>query len=493
MGDNTSRPPHSTPTTQALSALPAHETTLRYWFRCSGLSKTALAKAVTALAIQHGHRQIRPDASRVRRWIENGERPRNPVPMLLAQVLSEHVGRPLTAEDLGLGNPEPDDTRYRGPHEILDGIRAAASASLVHRPCNITVKADNPTPDPATERDTARLLFALENWAHAPSRPLPAPLRSCSSLGAPDVARLAAFTATFRELDNRYGGASMLSSATAHLADTARLLRDGTYHETTGRQLYAELADLAGVVGWASYDAGNYPAAISYLMLAVHAAREGHDRSLTAHLLQCLARIWGYLGKPAHARDCVALALYGARNTASPLLRAGLHALDARFAALLGDERGSLRAVQHAREIFAEGSNEDVPSYLAYLDYPELAATLGEVLLFLARKTDNQSHASTAICLLSEASQSRAESKVRSRVFDAIGLARAQLTVGELDAVYHNGLHALQIGTSLASTRVRERYHDLAREIQAHADIRLTNLRERLLIAATHPREAAAH
>lgn len=196
-------------------------------------------------------------------------------------------------------------------------------------------------------------------------------------------------------------------------------------------------------------------------------------------------------GHPRHARACVALALYGARDTASPVLRAGLRALDARFAALLNDEREILRAVHNSREIFADGSDQDTPSYATYLDYPELASTLGEVLLFPACKTGNQTHASTAISLLSEASQGRAEPRVRSRVFDAIGLARAQLTVGELDAACHNGLHALQIGTSLTSTRVRKRYHDLARETQAHTDTRLANLRERLLITATHPRGTA--
>lgn len=487
MDDDTSGPPRSTPTAQALSASSAHETTLSYWFRCSELSKTALAKAVTTLAIQQGYRQIRPDASRVRRWIEDGERPRNPVPLLLAQVLSERVGYPLTAEDLGLGDPTPDDTRYCGPHEVLDRIRTATSASLTQGPHSTAAKSNNPPPDLDIEPDIARLLSALENWAYTSSRPLPALPGSYSSLGARDVARLATFTATFRELDNRYGGASMLYPATAHLADTARLLREGTYYETVGRQLHAELADLAGVVGWASHDAGNHPAAVRYLTLAVHSAREGHDRSLTAHLLQCLARIWGYLGNHAYARDCVALALYGARNTANPVLRAGLHALDARFAALLGDERESLRAVHNAREIFADGSNQDTPSYVTYLDYSELASTLGEVMLFLARKTGNQAHASTAIGLLSEASQGRAEPRIRSRVFDAIGLARAQLTVGELDAAYHNGLHALQIGASLTSTRVRKRYHDLAHETKAHTDIHLANLREHLLIAARHP------
>ncbi|WP_240512727.1 hypothetical protein [Streptomyces griseoruber] len=48
-----------------------------------------------------GHKQIAPDTTRVRRWID-GERPRPPVPALLADVLSQAVGQPLTPGDLGL-------------------------------------------------------------------------------------------------------------------------------------------------------------------------------------------------------------------------------------------------------------------------------------------------------------------------------------------------------------------------------------------------------
>ncbi|MFD9701659.1 hypothetical protein [Lentzea sp. NPDC059081] len=445
-------------------------TALRTWFDRSGLSKIALAKAVTTLAVETGHHQIRPDGSRVRRWLD-GERPRDPVPGLLAQVLSCHVGRPLTPEDLGLGRGASDNTRYRGPLEIIDGIQNATRADLTRQPC-----------DKASEADATKVLPALESWAYAPSRQL-ARSSGAGELGTADVARMAAFTAMFRELENRFGGASMLNTATAHLATAARLLREGTYREHVGRQLHAELADLAGVVGWAAHDAGNYPAAIRYLTLGVQSARESGDRGLTAHLLQCLARIWGHVGDPARASDCLGLALYGARN-ASPVLRAGLHSLDARFAALMGAEREALRSVHHAREIFADGDDQDVPSYASYLDYAELASTLGEVLLHLVHNTGRLTHAPLAIEFLTEASQGRAEPRIRSRVFDHVGLARVQLAAGELDGACDSAEEALRIGAGLSSARVRRRYTELAGETAGHSDSRLPALRERLLGAA---------
>ncbi|MGW4595369.1 hypothetical protein ACWEOA_08545 [Streptomyces sp. NPDC004457] len=98
----------------------------------------------------------------------------------------------------------------------------------------------------------------------------------------------------------------------------------------------------------------------------MHAARESGDTNLTAHLLQCLARVWGYVGHTQPARGCIALALYGARNTVSPVLRAGLHALDARFAALLGRPRDALRAVHLAQETFTEDSPDPAPGWSGY-------------------------------------------------------------------------------------------------------------------------------
>ncbi|NED84402.1 hypothetical protein G3I76_30445, partial [Streptomyces sp. SID11233] len=48
------------------------------------------------------HPQLATDTSRVRRWIDVGEIPRDPVPRVMAALFTERLGRVVTIEDLGL-------------------------------------------------------------------------------------------------------------------------------------------------------------------------------------------------------------------------------------------------------------------------------------------------------------------------------------------------------------------------------------------------------
>jgi hypothetical protein len=460
------------------------ESALTYWFRISGYSKKGLAAAVTQKAHATGNPHVRPDGSRVRRWL-SGEQPRPPVPDLLAAVLSARLGRPLTAADLGLAQADSEDlTRYRGPAELLTDLAQATSASLAQTP-HPGQQAAPSTAQAIAEipYNPERLLPALDTWAYAPPHVLPGTATNAPGmrLGATDAARIADYTRVFRTLDNQHGGGSTLHSATGQLAWATRIIRDGRYTETAGRALFRELADLAGCVGWMSHDVAQWTAAIRHLTLAVHAARESGDHNLTAHLLQCLARIWGYLGRPDTAADCIALALYGTRNSAHPVLRAGLHSLAARFAALQGDSSEALRNVTLAQEIFAEQTPNELPAYVAYLDHAELSSTLGEVLLFLARTSGSPQHAGAAVELLNTASQQRDPDRTRSRAFDAIAAARALFVIEDVDAACQAAHRALSIGSAVDSARVRRRFLDLARETTAHEAVpAVRHLREQL-------------
>lgn len=463
-------PGRGNPTTpgQAGAQDPAHDlpagSALAYWIAASGFSQRGLAAAIIEHARKSGHAQVRPDGSRVRRWI-GGQRPRPPVPEILAAVLSDACGRQLTPADLGLADADPSDlTRYRGPETVLADLGELTLTSPGSQPASSIDTTTPPAPD--------RMVPALETWAYAHPHKLPGVAGNAASpdpghvrLGMTDAQRIAEYTATFRRLDNAHGGGSTLDSAAGQLAWANRMISRGTYTEPTGRALFRELADLAGVVGWACHDTARWPAAIRFLTLAVHAARESGDQNLTAHLLQCLARVWGYLGKPAIAADCIALAIYGARNSAHPVLRAGLHSLAARFAAMQGDAPEALRNVRLADELFTDDPRERTPAYIEYLDYPELASTCGEVMLFLARTTCDPHHAETAVQLLTAAARDRDANRTRSRAFDAIAAARSHLVVGNLDAAHDATLTAIDVGTTVISARVQRRFADLAREM----------------------------
>ncbi|WP_162931115.1 sigma factor-like helix-turn-helix DNA-binding protein [Streptomyces sporangiiformans] len=77
-------------------------TRLQDLFRLAGWSKGELARLVNRQAAAMGHSQPATDTSRVRRWIERGEIPRDPVPRVLAALFTERLGRVVTIEDLGM-------------------------------------------------------------------------------------------------------------------------------------------------------------------------------------------------------------------------------------------------------------------------------------------------------------------------------------------------------------------------------------------------------
>ena len=70
-------------------------------FGLTGWSKGELARLVNRQAAAMGHPQLATDTSRVRRWIDTGESPREPVPKVLAALFTERLGRVVTIEDLG--------------------------------------------------------------------------------------------------------------------------------------------------------------------------------------------------------------------------------------------------------------------------------------------------------------------------------------------------------------------------------------------------------
>jgi hypothetical protein len=69
----------------------------------AGWNNSETARRINSRALERGHRTVAVCRSRVSRWIRHGERPRSPVPDLLAELLTEHLGRPLTPQLLGIG------------------------------------------------------------------------------------------------------------------------------------------------------------------------------------------------------------------------------------------------------------------------------------------------------------------------------------------------------------------------------------------------------
>ncbi|RPE39075.1 hypothetical protein EDD90_2031 [Streptomyces sp. Ag109_O5-1] len=67
-----------------------------------GWNRSETARRINQRAEEQGHPGVAVDRSRVSRWVRRGECPRPPVPALLADLLTEHLGRVCTPQSLGI-------------------------------------------------------------------------------------------------------------------------------------------------------------------------------------------------------------------------------------------------------------------------------------------------------------------------------------------------------------------------------------------------------
>lgn len=330
----------------------------------------------------------------------------------------------------------------------------------------------------------------LQHWATAaPTADGTEALSARSGrIGAAQVEGIRAATATFRDLDNRHGGALSRKAVLGQLDDAVTMLNSCSYTAQTGQALFAAVADLGSVAGWMSFDAGRHASAQRLFVTALHAAAEGGDKALGAHILQCMARQMSHLERYEDALDLVALAQFGARRRMSPATVSMLAALEARFHAILGNLDDSERAADHAQEAFTRVTTAAEPAHMSFFDAAELSATLG-VAHQIAAKHSTGAHrarrAEKSTALISHALDHRPEHRVRSKAFDHLGLARTHVAAEELDGALLETQRALALFGVIESRRVADRLVELHDEAEPYAGSRSgRNLRELIASAA---------
>jgi hypothetical protein len=448
-----------------------------YWQQRAGFNNTRLAVAIRERAGKRGHRHVQPDARRVRAW-RQGERPRDPVPELILEVLSENVGAPLNLSDVGLGRSGAERVRWDEPWLLIQTVTeliAFAREDLMLGRRGGELK-------PRDFLGGQDLLSIVQSWAATGS--------DSSSIGTgagrrrigqQEIVQIRAVTDAFRSLDNAYGGGLTRQAVIGQLISMASLVEDATYTEGVGRKLISGIGDLATVAGWMCHDVSMHAAAQSYFLLALQAAKEAEDPNLGAHVLSCMARQAGHLGRPGDALELIHLARYGARHTATPTVGAVLSSLEARYYAMTGRLKDFDRAAGRAEAAFADRDPAQDPAWVAYFDTSEYYATLG-ICHQIAARAAAPGEAQRSIDMIRRALVCRDPSRVRSRAFDYLGLARAYLAAGELESAEAAGTTALELTGKVSSTRVRDRLHEFLRETSPHAGTSvIADLRSRIL------------
>ncbi|MFG2132874.1 hypothetical protein ACGFNV_34455 [Streptomyces sp. NPDC048751] len=476
-------------------------------FGLAGWSKGELARLVNKQAAAMGHPQLATDTSRVRRWIDTGEIPRDPVPRVLAALFTERLGRVVTIEDLGLvrhgragkrqgdGSDEhPDDvpwapertaavlTEFTGMDLMLNrrglvgaGAALAAGSALssamydwLHT--DPTLSADAPVIDHTPNAEPA----GFDRYEAAP-------------IGTEEVDELERSVEVFRAWDAARGGGLQRKAVVGQLNEVGGML---AYHHPAHlqRRLWGVAANLAVLAGWMSHDVGLEPTAQKYFVIAAHAAREGGDRPRAGEALSRAARQMVHLGRPDDALDLMKLAQSGSGEQVLPRTRAMFHTIEAWAQASMGKGQAMRRTLGQAEDLFvSDKSDVPPPSWMQLFNEADLYGMQALAYRTLAEfepgaAVHAQHYADKALAL-------RIDAQGRSKIFDFLSMASACFIADDPEQADRFARLALMSMGQNSSRRTWDRLRQMYRLTAEYAGYpRIKELREEIRLALPKPR-----
>ncbi|MFD8559554.1 hypothetical protein ACWDOR_03780 [Streptosporangium canum] len=419
----------------------------------AGFTHKGLSRRLNDLGVARGLPGLKYDHGSVLRWI-GGQRPRNPVPGLLAEIFAFRLGRTVSSEDLGLPvAATPLDLGQEFTHTWQEGI---ATVTALWRG------------DVERRRFLLDSTFAIGAGSAGALRWLTLPLEGrpvaggARRVGMADIAAIREVTRSFGELDNRFGGGRVRSAVVKYL-DTAvaPLLSEGSYGEGTGRALASAAAELTRLAGWMAYDLEQHGLAQRYLIQALRLARGAGDHGLGGEILAGMSHQALYIGQPAHALDLARAAQLSARRAGVYALLAESHVLEAHGHALM-DDRGACGNSLHAAELaFDQREAGEEPDWIAYFDEAYLSAKFAHCFRDLGDGPGTVRHATRSLDMDGR--------YVRGRMFNLSLLSAGLLGCGELEQACVAAGQALELAGGLQSARTQSYASDLRRRLDPFA------------------------
>ncbi|OPF76930.1 hypothetical protein VT50_0222325 [Streptomyces antioxidans] len=406
-------------------------------FGLAGWSKGELARLVNRKAAAMGHPQLATDTSRVRRWIDTGETPRDPVPKVLAALFTERLGRVVTIEDLGFGRggragkgqsgdgllwpPESTAavlTEFTGMDLMFNrrGL-VGAGAALAAGSAITGAMSDFLLSDPSLATDAPRTDNPLS------VEPVGFDRYEAAPVGSQEIDALESSVEVFRAWDAARGGGLQRKAVVGQLNEVGGMLAY-RHPEHLQRRLWGVAADLAVLAGWMSHDVGLEPTAQKYFVIAAHAAREGGDRPRAGEALSRAARQMVHLGRPDDALELMGLAKSGAGEAALPLTRSMFCTIEAWALASKGQGQAVRRALGEAEELFVSDRDDGpAPSWMQLFNEADLHGMQGLVYRTLAEHEPGA--AGIARTHAKKGLRMREGGRQRSQIFDHISIASA--------------------------------------------------------------------
>jgi hypothetical protein len=422
----------------------------------SGCSWAGLARRVNALGALQGLK-LRYDYTAVNRWIKRGEQPRPPVPTLIADALSERLGRRVTPGEFDMPDAQSLDIRSLAyPADAAATVETIADLGRADLRRRAIIKAPFVL---------AALAVPSRNWLLASLDEL-SDDRGTRQVGMGQVDGIRQMFRLFQEMDVMRGGGHGRVALIAYMNNyVLPLVKRERRAEPVQNALYEAAAEQAYLVGWMAYDDGQHGLAQRYLIQSLRLAQASGSAALGAHVLAGMADQAILLGYP---REALMLARAGQRGITaddSPACLADLQVLEARAHATLGDSPAASRAVARAERTFTKVVPENEPEWARFIDPAYLFGEAANAFRDLGEPAQVDRFGGDS------ARDAKRQGRARRGALTTAALAVADLQRGEVESAAARGMQVVDLAAMVQSSRTVETVRDLRRRLSRFAGI----------------------
>ncbi|MGY0235571.1 hypothetical protein [Longispora urticae] len=421
----------------------------------AGWSWAGLARRVNVLG-DHFGRSTNYDHASVDRWIKKGQCPRHPVPALIAQALSEKLGRRVSAGDCGM--VDADDllsTSLEYSHDTSSAVKTVMDLGRAEMKRRSVL---------AAPFILAALGPASRDWLLS-TFDAGTQQRSVRHIGMTEVDHIRDTFRHFQEMDVMRGGGSARGALVAYVNANVMPLVNETHTPEVQQALYEAAAEQTYLLGWMAYDNGQHGLAQRYLIQSLRLAEASGNVVLGAHVLAGMSDQANLLG---HPREALSLARAGQRGITaddSPACLADLQILEGRAHASLGDVRAASQAVVRAEQTFGSVDHANEPEWARFIDKAYLFGEAAHTFRDLDQPDQIDRFAGES------AAEAKRQGRARRGALSHAALAIGDLHRGQVESAAAKANRVLQLARQVDSSRCTEAVRDLDRRLTGYENV----------------------
>ncbi len=421
----------------------------------SRMSWAGLVRRINDLGATEGL-ALRYDYTAVNRWVKRGERPRQPVPALIARALSERLGRRVSPSEFGMLDTDALATRgldyADSPTDAVTTIVDLGKADT--KPSKVFIAPFMASAFGTPSRDW--LLATLDETFSE---------RGAREVGMRQVAGIREMFAVFQEMDVMRGGGHGRTALVEYMRSYVFPLLKKEHASEVRAALFQAAAEQAYLVGWMAYDDGEHGLAQRYLIQALRLAQESGDSALGAHVLAGMSDQANLLGYPREAASLARAGRRGLDLSRSKACGADLLILESRALAAQGDNKAAVKAVSKAEALFEQVEPSNEPEWARFIDKAYLYGEAANSFRDLGHMNETERFAQASIA------DATTQGRARRAALSHAAIAVNHVHRGEVEAAANQACTVVELAAEVNSSRCLDAVRDLLIKLAPHRQI----------------------